>query len=302
MPDFYLGKPGNLTKLPAPMPDISFSRVRGASTVTSLNGNRMTHYASAFGRRSWDLEWSQMTEDEYYLLDEFFSGQRGKGPWYFVDPSRRNILVPQQASATDVLVTGDELDGFAGGFAIDWDSGETLASSGAFVLQGTRSLAWQLPFPTTAGFVNLTSPRTGWPGYPVAPDLIGQQTFSVYTQCPIAAEVGCALYFYTSDGAFVTSVIGSTTILVADTWTRVTMSTSTPATAAYMVPLFFVMNVSITSATTVYLDKLQLEYTAAATNWQPGQGAPLVSILEPSESSARYGRWETSWTLQEVGA
>lgn len=84
----YLGKPGNLVTLPDPKPGVTMTAERPSSVSQTLAGRRRVAYSGLFAPRTFELSWgggpNYLTPAQYDILESFYMGQRGNGPWAFM--------------------------------------------------------------------------------------------------------------------------------------------------------------------------------------------------------------------------
>lgn len=243
--------------------------------------------------RTWQLDWKWLSADERRHLHALFTGQYGPGPWVLLDPATTNYLTPQQASGTDKAQD-------TSGFSIA-AGGETLVSSTAQFVSGSRSLRWSLPAAVTSGILTLAAPPslTAW-----ATPEAEWWTFSGQLRgggADPTVNVQLALRWLDAAGAQVAETLGPVVTLGAAAWSPPVVSGPCPAGAVQFVPRTKVAAASVTATADVYLDGLQLERSQAASPWMPGEGQPVVSAIGYPESVPFVERRDVSMTLVEVG-
>ena len=294
-PSFWLGKPGNLTQIR--MADADYPRTLSDNVAVHdlLDGQSLDR--SPYGTRVWQLDYEWLLPDSASVLYEYATRQRGFGPFVFIDPHAKNLLTPNQASGTDALHTTE-------GFAVT-GTGESLASSTAWFQQGERSLAWQISPPVTGsgGLLRVVAP-TGLYGWcaPVGSSV----SFSGYVRGGNAADIsvnvtpriallnGAGQVQSYASGAVITTVTGSTQSFC------VTALIPSGTGGVYLEPQFIVTGSSVAGTAIVLLDQLQLELNTTCTQWEYGQGQPLVGVSVSSESVPRIRRSTISFGIAEV--
>lgn len=289
----YLGPPGSTLLAIPRMAARGYPRTADvrAHVHRLLNGSAAVDRAPR-GCRTWVLSWRWLTDAQRRDLVALYDRQYGPGPFVLLDPAARNFLTPNQASGTDA-----QRD--TSGFTIA--AGETLASSTAQSVRGTRSLRWSLPAAVTSGILTLTAP----PSLSAWATPAGESwTFSGQLRgggTDPTVDVQLTLRWLDASLAQVSETLGATVTLGAGAWSSLVASGACPAGAVYLVPRVKVAAASVTATADVYLDSLQLERASAASAWMPGEGQPLVSITEMPESVPYILRRDLSVTLVEVG-
>jgi hypothetical protein len=263
----FLGYPGSLTQLPSPSPGYEpVDIVRGA-THELLGGGNVRDRIGV--RRRFTLNWPAMSDANYSLLRSL---TRLPGPYRYLDPVELNMLTPNQSTGSDALRTTEgAIARFQG----------TLASSGTLFRSWTRSFAWSTGTAlgaTNRGiymYSNTTVPDPTWP----ACRPLTQYTASAYLRATAAVSMYAGFDYHDAAGTYLsTSAVGTATALSTSNFnTRVSVTATTPATAAYAIPFWLNSNTT-GAAITVYLDEPQLEEGATASTFRLGVGTPLVAI------------------------
>jgi hypothetical protein len=88
----YLVIPGTLTRaLPLPTGDVTNAPDRG-ETVTTLLSGRQGVQRRATARRAWNIPYDYLQSRDADILNAFYLGMYGEGPFRFVDPDAVNML------------------------------------------------------------------------------------------------------------------------------------------------------------------------------------------------------------------
>jgi len=227
---FYFGKPAlGLVALPHPLTGLTPTNDRLATTHASSSGGRTVDFASRT-RRTFALAWKAIDAVTYSVLEEFFTGARGPGPFVLLDPGRRNHLTANQSGATSQ--TNDPT-----GFVVAAGSGESVSSSPGPVLRGPRALRWTLPGSVTSGVLALTAPA-GLVGFPVPAGT--PWTFSgQLSSAGIAPSVAVTpvLSWRRLDGSEVAATLGTPVNAVTGSFAAFNVSLGAPpAGALFVVP------------------------------------------------------------------
>ena len=226
---FYFGKPAaGLVALPNPLRNITPTNDRAATVHTSSSGARQVDLAPRT-RRTFTIGWAWLSPEVFSVLEEFYTGARGPGPFVLLDPGRRNHLTANQSGATSQ--TND-----ATGFVVAAGSGEFVASSSAPVLRGPRALRWSLPGTVVSGVLDLTPPF-GLVAFPVPAGT--PWTFSGQaTAAGMAPSVTITptLSWRRADGSEL-SITSGTPVAVGAGWSAWSVSVAAvPAGALYVCP------------------------------------------------------------------
>jgi hypothetical protein len=284
---WYLGRPGFLLPVNCPAVGLDRSPLRPGGIRTLLSGGYSVDLAPR-ARRQWKMTWPKQANTDYNYLYELYTGQRGGGPYAFLDPKVVNMLYPNQASAGSAHGNTDGYNAIGG----------TLTTQAAFTQRGVGANALQWVFTgadTSQGTVELVYPTDDpistddWWSWPV---LTGQPvSFQFYS---LASSTGPQfrpqIIWLDAVGNILSTVTGTyTTAGTGTSWTAMTLANQTPpAGAVFFRALIQVNPASITGAFTTWHDIPCLEYNTSCSAWQPGQGAPYVSIAQFGEVQWRY--------------
>ena len=297
-PSIYFGKPGALVTLPWPRGDIDRTYERATYDFVTGSGQHAVS-SMAGGSRIYTMKWNALHIDTFRLLEQYWTGQMGLGPWALIDPSAPNLLLGNQASATNLFYDNR-----------GWSTGleGTLTSStptGIYVRRagGTRNLRWQFngsigSFPV----LKLTPPYRNWAGFPVMQGL--PYTFSaalrpdsvVDTSITVAAKI----MWHDATGAQLTESSGGDFALTG--WTALSVTANPVANAAYAYPRFVATGSTITQYSSLYIDEVQFEQDSVVNPWAPGTGIRAVEILSLTENVpfAARARTDISMVLREL--
>jgi hypothetical protein len=291
----YLGKPGALVALPSPLRGAAGPFERRGSARDTIGGGRVVDFAPG-GTRTYTLQWRAFPLDSYAVVEAFYLGHNGGGPFVLLDVGRRNLLTANQSAATSVL---DDTTGFAAAGA-----GEAIASSATLVERGPKALAWSMPNPLITGLLRLTTPNPAWLGFPVVAGLTyrwqyrarGAGTDPIVEHTP-------KLKWMDAAGATLSTSSGSAASTSSGAWSTLFVQAAAPAGAVYAEPQVQATIASVSGTSTQYLDKLSLAIPTSyddGTIWRPGSGVPLVSLLAMPESYQWIHTRECGLTVIEV--
>lgn len=279
VPAVYFGRPGALVALPYPAGGIA--RPYDRSTYDFINGaggHRISQLIG--GSRPYTLSWSALHVDNYALLEKYWTGNMGIGPWAIIDPAMTNMLDPNQAGATSQQNNA----------AYGWQKTENIASFGdlwsnmnpTFIHRdgAPRSLQWLFDTaPAAYPVMWPTKPYGNWHGWPIVQ---GQSyAFSCWMRPDgvIATNVTIAakLQWLTVDGTYISET--SSGDLEMTGWQKYTAIGIPPVTAAYVRPIFVATGSTIPTGGSLYIDELMLEQDSVINDWAPGAGVRPVEIL-----------------------
>lgn len=297
-PDIYFGRPGYLVQLPWPRGDVDspFDRLTH-DFVTGAGQHQVAQLLG--GSRLYTLNWEALHVDNYRKIEQYYLGHMGVGPWCIIDPSRPNLLMPNQSATTAVWNTTRD-------FYVALNNGVLSSNSDATYIHrtgSTRSLRW-LFSGTLVTFpgLYLSSPYRGWFGIPVQTGL--SYVFSGWIRSrDDVGTIALSPKINWKDAAGVSLSISSPADYnIGAAWTRISVTGVAPANAAYAEPLIGTTASSITSGASLYLDELMLEQDTVLNDWAPGTGVRPVQILNLTDSTpfaARF-RQKPVMTLREL--
>lgn len=267
---FFLGRYGSLVQLPQPGRGITPTLIRPSSTRQTIGGGQAVALTPGPGRRTWALSWASLTPDTASVLEAFYAGGNGFGPFVFLDPGRRNHLGANQSAATSV---SNDTTGFTPG------ASETVASVTTPVLRGPRALSYAATS-ATAGILTL-DPPTGLAGWPTP--ALATWTFSAQLRgggADPTVTAGLALVWLDSAGATLSTTLGSAITTSSSAYAQVSASAAAPANAVGFKAQVRVTPGSITGSTIVYVDQPCLDLSSSVRAWVMGTGVPQVSITD----------------------
>lgn len=289
---FFLGRYGSLIQLPQPGRGITPTLIRPSNTRQTIGGGQAVALTPGPGRRTWALSWASLTPDTASVLEAFYAGGNGQGPFVFLDPGRRNHLAANQAASTSVF---NDTTGFTSG------ASETVASVTTPVLRGPRALSWTIPSNATAGILTYT-PTTGLAGWPTPP--LATWTASAWVQAggvDTAVTIGLAMVWLNAAGGTVSSSTGAT-ITTSTAWQQISLTATAPAGAVGFTLQQKVTPASISPSTVIYTDQSCLDLSSSVRAWVMGTGVPLVSITDnPVTYPWALPKRAATMTLVEVG-
>jgi hypothetical protein len=191
-----------------------------------------------------------------------------------------------------------------------------LASSTDDSMQGERSLSWTMSPPVTGTSTILhVRPSTGLYGFCIPPTSQSSKrvAFSGYvklasTSLDTSVQVTPQMVFMNGIGSVQSTVTGATLTAVTGTagsgWQAFCVTGSVPAgqSGVYLEPQFAVVNATVTAQTVFLFDQLQLEIIdgTTCTQWEYGQGQPLVGVRSDGENVPRVLRTNVNYIAVEV--
>lgn len=293
-PDVYFGRPGALTKLPWPRGGVDRPFEKLVSDFVTGSGHHLVTSTPA-GARQYTLNWNALHADNYDLLAQYWYGAMGLGPWALVDPSTSNMLLPNQASATNHLydTTGFKTsDGLAA-------SGTLLSGTALTQRTGaTRSLQWS--FPVAAGttpILLLNSPYRNWYGYPVAQGLSYAWSFYAAPDGTVdtSITVSARLRWLDASGGFISEASSANTAVT--TWTRLSATGTPPSNAVYAQPAVLITGSSVTTGASLFVDSMLFEQDSIVNPWVSGSGMRAVDILSLTDTVAFDAKFRAPITM-----
>ena len=146
---------------------------------------------------------------------------------------------------------------------------------------------------SVSGTPVLSAPHPVWQhGYPTP---VGASwTFAVWAQASVDTSVTAALVWYDASGTQISESTAATTV-PGSAWTRVPVTGTAPAGAAYAAPEIRVPSDPVT----VYIGQARLALDDSA-EWYPGEGLPAVSVTSLQESVPIHDKRTVQLTLTEV--
>lgn len=298
----YFGTPGALTTLPHPRGGIDTTRARSRQVFPLGNGEARTR-SSVNGSRTFELSYEAIDFDTHSKLLAFDQGHYGPGPFAFLDPGERNMLMVNQSASTAAF--NDATNFSVAG------SGCTIASSTTLVLPAPdtpRSLSWSFNFSSPssgAALVTLDSPYPGWPGIPVV------ASRSLCFSCQIRgggadaiATFRLDLLWYDASEVFISTSSGTPVASASGAWAGMTCVAAAPANAAFVLPrIQYITGASAGSI--IYFARFQLEEGTTVGTWRPGTGVFPVSVVGYADKwpwlYSTEVRKDATFTLRQEG-
>ena len=295
-PSVYFGRPGAFVTLPWPREGIDRSYERIVGDFETGSGQ---HIVSKLvnGSRPHTLSWRSMHLDTYRLLEQYHVGSAGTGPWALIDPSVPNMLLPNQAAATNLLY---DTTGFSASSGV---LSSNAVTANVHTTVGNRSLRWlwsSAPGATTPT-LNTTYGHRSWYGYPVVPGL--SYAWSSWIK-PDSVDpnitVSMRLQWRTSTNGVISESTGGDIAVTA--WTQLSCIAVAPATSAYVKPVWIVTGSTVAAGGSLYIDEPMLEQDTIVNAWAPGTGVKPMEIVSLSDSVPFNSRFRvaSSMTLREV--
>lgn len=293
-PDVYFGRPGAMVTLPWPKGGMDAPYDRQAFDFLTGSGQ---HRVSKLigGSREYTLTWAALHQRTYQRIEQYERGMMGEGPWAFIDPSRPNLLTPQQSSAT---VVWKDTRGFAVGGTTHGAISSQTTIDYIHRAGSTRSLKWFFAGGHTATPVlSLNASWNGWAGIPVVGSLPYAWSFwirpdgVVDTSMTFAAKVE----WFSAAGVSLGLTSGPDTAVTG--WTQLSWTGLPPTNAAYAKPRAVGVSATFTAGSAAYLDEFLFEQDDTINDWAPGTGVNPVEIMSLTETVPFATRMRTSPSL-----
>lgn len=301
VPTVYFGRPGQLLQLPWPQGDMNREYER--QTFDFLTGSGSHAVSSlASGSRSYTLTFNALHQDTFTSLEQWRIGANGPGPYVFIDPSAPNLLHPNVAAATGIFSDATGLLSFQ--TSVAGDNGTPGSNSDPlFMHRATayRSIRWRfLVAPANPVMIGVQPGYRSWPGIPVAPSL--PYAFSSWMRVDgvveTSATLSMRLRWLDITGTLIGSEVTGGDQTVTSTWQRLSVLSTAPSNAAYVVPRWYGVGTSIATNGIVYIDEPLLEQDTVVNTWAPATGVRPIEIVGLGETVPFDARFRTSMGLQ----
>ncbi len=277
----HLGPLGGLQPI-NPLTDIDTTSTRVGGIHTSLSGRRTVDYLG--NRATYKMQWPHLTPDELAFL-EALHHRHVPGPLRLVPGGlKRNRLSRDAASL--------RYNGAS--------SSAVTATAGT----GGASAPWPTEAPPPGQSLSWTGWAAGnalrWDRDHPPPVLAGETvTATAYVRTPTAGDaVRLVLDYYSADG-WGGSQQGPVVTLDADTWTRLTVTTTPPA-GTWAVGPAIVTDTRASTSAELLVAAAQVEAGDIASPWQQGGGAPLVAVDQMPTTSLYAPYTKPELTLVEL--
>jgi hypothetical protein len=296
-PDVYFGRPGALVKLPYPRGGIERSYQRTSYDFETATGQHIVSQV-ALGARQYGVSWNALHMDNYRLIEQYYTGMMGQGPWAIIDPATANLLMPNQASATS-LFNDTRLFSATAGTLISNSNLTHIHRTGA-----PRSLRWL--FSTAPGAtsptLSVSTPYRSWYGFPAIPGQSYTMSSWLKPDGVVDTNVTMALKisWLDSTGTQITQITSGD--ITATGWQQYSCGGVAPAGTAYLRPTWVLTGSTMLVNGSVYLDELMVEQDSVINAWAPGTGIRPVEILGLNDSSPFNARFRVNpvMTLREL--
>lgn len=297
----YLGNPLSpfgMTLLP--MPPIGGAVASGgANGITSVLSRGTTSNTLASGgtasfrrpktKQSYTIAWDILTPSEVEVINSFFDGGQGGGPYCFVDPSWGNYLPPNVSRMGAVLSALPEWSPTAGAFGPI-----TTVAAPAGRVSGVAN--WSGATTSSILYMGLNNIVDGTWLPPVIPGLSHGFAIWARTATGTATVTPSMLYGLGGSAPAGTAATGSAGSLTT-TWQQISVqapsSTSWSASADYVM---LALTCSTVTAPNIYLAASEFVYSTAASAsvmspWAGGLGVPRVVIPSTVTSPVDMVGW-----------
>lgn len=302
-PKVYFGRPGALLQLPWPKGDLGKSYDRLTYDFLTGSGQHLVSSMTA-GSREYLVSWNALHLDNYRLVEQFWTGMMGAGPWVFIDPSMPNLLLPNQAATTHVYNDPRH-----------WKTSTGAANMGTLTSNANlskvhrfgarRNLYWSFPVAAaTTPVLALTTTYRNWWGIPVVPGL--SYAWSLWTTpdgvVDTSVTMAAKINWLDATGAILSTTTSADTPVTA--WTRLSAVGVAPVGAVYASPVLSATGSTIITGGGVYIDEALMEQDTVVNDWAPGTGVRPVEIVNLADNvpfAARF-RKGLAMTLRELTA
>jgi hypothetical protein len=296
VPSVYFGRPGALVTLPWPRGDLGKPYERLTSDFVTGTGQHAVQQGP-LGSRSYAVNWNALHQDTYSLIEQYVTGNMGMGPWAFLDPSAPNLLLPNQASATNNTY---DLAGLATSTGLA-SAGTLLSNTDATAIHrtgATRSIRWQF-VSAASGSPTLVfgSPYRNWYGIPVFPGLSYAWSTWMKPDGIVDSAITMSARIQWLDAAGSQLSESTSGDFTPGTWLRFSAIAAAPAGAAYARPVIVSTSATITTGASIYVYEPLFEQDSVANAWAPGTGVRAVEILSMAETVPFAARFRTSLAL-----
>lgn len=290
----YLGRAGALQPLPLPN-DAMPTPASDGVTIHSLasGGSAVTRRLNV--KRTWQLPYSYLEDDDAALISGFHERLYGSGPWVLVDPTVRNVL-PLDVSTCGVRTAAAHgWVASTGTLTRTGTAPDDAASSG--VLQWSSSAANATLQPDVSA--GATDGRVTLPAWLPSEFCAA----SVYVQASSAVSMSLILVGCDATGAPLVSTLLHT-FTSSTGWQRVAV-VAEPAEPAFVsagvVLVVPQLKIGATVPTTVSIAAGQVEYADTANGWLRGYGSPRVVCTDtPGRSVGQVGFQDLTLNLAEI--
>lgn len=288
---YWLGRPGNLVRLPRPSQGIADPDGLSGTAVNLLSGGVGVDYLGA-PKGTWQLQWRLLGESDRSIIDGFIQGVHGRGVLLLLDPNRPNLVPADQGAPTSV----------SGAATLLTQSQGAQATHSATAGVARRVVQWTPGALSVAGqwFAALAAPTTY-----AAPALSGVTYVATATARLVsgAAQARVELVWYDTAGAVLSATAGSASALSTGAWTTLASASGTPPASCVYVGVRIAT--PTTGSSPVFLgDAIGLRAGVSTITYRTGRGSPRVVVMPDTGSSTRLagegGRQDRALTLAEA--
>lgn len=277
MSTWYLGPIGDLRALSCPEPSIQKPRRRYGGLHQGLSGARQMDITGF--RQDVTLDFDYMEYEEWEWLDAMHS-KLIPGPYYLIDPMRKNLLVPE-SSFPKVGGGTARGSGVTQGVTVrtnDWPTGVGV---------GGWSNKWTN---RSAGAWFRTARNNPVPVNP------GQEvTVSAYLKASVGLDLRWIVDYYDRNGQNGDSGY-SANIPITTSWARYSYTVTVPVGIGAIDPVLYFLN----HTPDIYIAAVQVELGPTATDWELGGGSMKALIEQMPTSSPLFPLTNVSVTILEA--
>ncbi|MET0416552.1 MAG: hypothetical protein ABW022_11085 [Actinoplanes sp.] len=254
----------------------------GQHQVSSLAG----------GSRLRTLNWKALHVDTFSILERYWNGSAGHGPYVLIDPSDPNLLMPNQAGATSLF---NDTRGWTTNTAFAGDG--TLSSNAALGvtrhnIHNSRNLRWNFtvtPFEYPA--IYFTSAYRNWPGIPIVPNL--PYAFSSWCRpdgtVDSSIQIASKIHWLDANGGWLSETSGGDFVMTG--WQRFSAVGVAPSNAVFARPLWVATGSTISVGASIYIDEPLFEQDTVVNDWASGTGLRPVDIVSFADNVPFNGRF-----------
>lgn len=273
----------HLSKWSLPVPDhggVKVTQKRIGSTQVSLNGSTTLQ---TFGhKKEYEFTWSNLTEDEYAILDMIHQ-LGGDSPLTMYDPTHRNMIRAEAAASLR--------DRYLGGLYPATPGTVSFGMTNATGLP-TKFTKFVPTNPATNNALLSNAPSEWWthappPGEQITVSMWVYQAAGTpgFIQTEVRNGATNSWYAGTTGGTW---SVGS--------WQRVSRTLTVPSDSAGIL----VELITGAGTTEIQTTGWQMELGSTATPWIPGHGTPKVHLLDLEASAPRLGLLSASAKFVEA--
>lgn len=281
-PQWLFGPSGDLRPLPPPEPGIGNGVERFGGIHQAINGARTV---DTFGfRAGYEFAMEYLEPDEYFRLESLFT-ETIPGPFWLIDPMRKNLLSRESAVSRDENYSGHGLT-WQDGNIVEW---VTIQDSP--VSWNRRAAKWSNL--SSGGYINFDAEHKlpVKAGTPV--------TFSMHLKPSVGITLRLSVTTFSND-TMIETIYGPIETLTAGVWTRLLNPFTLTDDVEEIGVSLVASNPGPADAETVHIVSPQVEFGSEATDPALGGAAVVAAIESLKGTSPRYPYQSATLKLLEV--